>query len=194
MKLRNVLNSLAAAAAICLSTSSWAGYVLSVDAPATGTVGSTVVVGIDLSLGAGEDLFGVNFTLNFNPLLLSYLGATEGASTSGWFATYFDDGLGGVTGSLLDPNLVGIVGSASAIRIADLSFKLSAEGTSPLALDKIAIADSLFSDPAANVVDGRILVQASSNTAPTPASLPLVALALVLLGWTRKHKATRPAG
>jgi hypothetical protein len=193
MKLRTLLASAGAAIAMGLASPAWAGYLLSVSPSASsGLVGEHVSVTVNLSLGAGEQVDSVGFALAYDPGALEYAGGTFGSLNDpldDWFTSITaPPAAGRVDVSALSLSFTGpwIVGDTTG-SLAVFDFLLtSASPSSALTLidDQSRVVSFAFAELPHTVQNASIDVLA----VPTPASLPLVGLALFLLGWTRRAK------
>lgn len=154
-------------------------------APSPAVVGSPVAVNV---LIAGvSDLFGYQFSLAFNPLVLRATGATEGAFLPTAGATIFDGGvidnaLGKVTlafGSLTGP----VAGANGGGVLARINFNTIAAGSSALTFSDVLLIDSNLLTLSAQVNNGML------TAVPEPASYALFALGLAGLVALRQRKA-----
>jgi len=193
MNPRTILASLAAAAAVGLSPPAAAGYALSLHAtPSSGTVGSQVVVDLNLTLDDGDTLMGMDFMLNYDPLVLQYLATADGSLTPGWASVPpFESPAGRISATFLDPTFGGLDSTAGPLAgsIASLTFALHAPGISTLTLSDIVLADTQGDQQQASGTPGSARVEVQPGTSiPSPSSLPLVGLALALL-WAPRRRA-----
>lgn len=193
MNPRTILASLAAAAAIGLSPPAAAGYALSLHArPSSGTVGSQVVVDVNLTLDGGNTLMGMDFVLNYDPAVLQYLASADGSLTPGWASVPpFESPAGRVSATFLDPTFSGLDSTAGPLAgsIASLTFTLHAPGISTLTLSDIVLADTQGDQQPPSGTPGSARVEVQPGTSiPSPSSLPLVGLALALL-WAPRRRA-----
>lgn len=163
----------ACALALAFLSPAQAAPVLEMSTKATGG-------GLDVTVSVRDaaDLYGYQFTLNFDPTLFTSTGATEGSFLSGAGATWFDAGtLDSAAGSisyvfstLLGPG-DGATGSGD---LATFSFGIDRGG-----LASFSFSDVLFLDSAGGLLD----VQASDlvSEVPEPASLWLAGVGLFAL-------------
>ncbi|EXI67857.1 MAG: Cohesin domain protein [Candidatus Accumulibacter sp. SK-11] len=210
MNPRIILASLAAAAAVGLSAHAAAGYVLSLHAtPPSGMVGGQVVVDVHLTLDGGDTLLGMDFVLNYDPAVLTYRSIDHGSLTTpkwdgflpedGWYSDAWNDSSSGqVTATFLDLTLTGLDSASGTVAgsIASLTFAPSAVGISDLTLSGIVLANTQGDQqpPSATPGSARVEVQPGGSI-PSPASPPLVGLALALLyGLRRRGAGARRVG
>jgi len=196
MKPRTLFAPLAAGAAVGLSPPAAAGYALSLHAtPPSGTMGSQVVVNVNLTLDGADTLLGMDFVLNYDPAVLQYLGSADGSLTPGWgawalpFEKKGNPARWGISATLLDPSFSGIDSTACplACSIASLTFALQAPGITTLTLSDIVLVDTQGAQPSSGT-PGSASVEVQPTTGiPSPASLPLVGLALALLCAPRRR-------
>lgn len=149
---------------------------------------TTSSAGIEISVNARDftDLYGYQFTLDFDPGLLTALDVTEGAFLPGGGATFFspgtiDNDAGSVSfvfGSLLGPG-AGVSGSG---QLATFSFGVDRAGLANFALSDVQFLDSTLT---VMTVDTRNLVTA----VPEPATLGMFGLGLFALLGARALKA-----
>jgi hypothetical protein len=149
------------------------------------------VVGTPLALNVlitgVVDLFGYQFSLAFNPLVLQATGATEGAFLPTAGATIFDSGavnnaLGTVTlafGTLTGP----VPGASGSGVLARINFNVIARGNSALTFSDVILLDSNLATLPAQVNNGIL------TAVPEPASYALFALGLAGLAAWRQRKA-----
>jgi hypothetical protein len=178
----------ACALALALLSPAYAAPVLQMSTTTTAT-------GIDLTVSAQDvaDLYAYQFTLNFDPSLLTALGGTEGAFLPSGGTTFFlpgaiDNGAGSVMfvlGSLIGP-IGGVNGSGD---LATFSFAVGQSGLASFSLSDVLILDSTFAEMA---VDTPELV-AQVAQVPEPGSLWLAGLGLfaVLGGRAMRTKVRR---
>lgn len=149
-------------------------------APVLGMSTAASVTGIDLTVSVRgiADLYGYQFTLNFDPTLLTSAGGTEGSFLSGAGPTWFDAGMldsatGSISfvfGTLLGPES-GVTGSGD---LATFSFGIDRGG-----LANFSFSDVLFLDSNGNditVVAGDLVTEV-----PEPGSLWLAGIGLFAL-------------
>jgi hypothetical protein len=140
--------------------------------------------GIELTVSARDvvDLYGYQFTLNFDPALLRAVAGTEGAFLQSTGATtFFDagsiDNLGGsvsfVFGGLIGP-LAGVDGSGD---LATFSFNVQHSGLASFSFSDLGFLDSNLADIA---IEAREL-SAEVTAVPEPGSLFLAATGLFAL-------------
>lgn len=154
-------------------------------APSPAVVGSPVAV--DVLIAGVADLFGYQFSLAFNPLVLQATGGTEGAFLPSAGATIFDGGvinnaLGTVT--LAFGTLTGLVpGATGGGVLARINFNTIATGSSALTFSDVVLIDSNLLTLTAQVNNGML------TAVPEPASYVLFALGLAGLAALRQRKA-----
>lgn len=171
----------AIALGLALSSPGHAAPVLSMSTAASAS-------GIDLSVSVQDvvDLYAYQFTLNFDPTLLTALGGTEGAFLPSGGSTFFHagdiDNIAGfitfVLGTLIGP-VDGVDGSGD---LATFSFDVRQGGSASFSLSDVLLIDSNLADIP---VEARDLVV----SVPEPASLWLAATGLFAVLGGRK---TRP--
>lgn len=151
-----------------------AQVVSATSSPSPAVVGSPVAVNV---LIAGvTDLFGYQFSLAFNPLVLQATGAVEGAFLPTAGATIFDGGvinnaLGRVTlafGTLTGP----VAGASGGGVLARINFNTIAAGSSALTFSDVLLLDSNLLTLSPQVNNGML------TAVPEPASYALFALGL----------------
>ena len=150
---------------------------------------ATTATGIDLTVSAQDvaDLYGYQFTLNFNPALLTALAGTEGAFLPSGGSTFFDPGsIDNIAGSIsfafgtLIGAIDGVDGSGD---LATFSFDVLQGGFANFSLSDVLLLDSQFAEIS---VETRDLVA----QVPEPATLWLAAIGLfaVLGARTRRPR------
>lgn len=159
-------------------------------APVLEMSAASSAAGVDITVSARDivDLYAYQFTLNFDPALLTALGGTEGSFLSSGGTTFFDAGaidnaagsISFVLGSLIGP-IDGVDGSGD---LATFSFGIEQAGLASFWFSDVLFLDSTMADIA---VDIRGLVTA----VPEPASLWLAATALFVVLGGRKTRSDR---
>jgi cohesin domain-containing protein/PEP-CTERM motif-containing protein len=157
------------------------------------TVGNTF--SLDVSVSSAVDLFGYDFELGFNPLVLSVNSVSEGSFLgSGGDATFFVPGTinnpaGSVslTGNTLIGAIAGVTGSGT---LATISFTAVGPGSSAVNLLNVTLLDSSLSGIATTVQNG--LVTAGDTQVPGPVPEPstflLIASGLASTPLLRRRK------
>jgi hypothetical protein len=150
---------------------------------------ATSASGIDLTVRAQDvaDLYGYQFTLNFDPALLKALAGTEGAFLPSGGSTFFDPGsIDNITGSIsfVLGTLIGAIdGVDGSGDLATFSFDVLQGGFANFSFSDVFLLDSSFAEIS---VEARGLVA----QVPEPATLWLTAIGLfaVLGAWTRRPR------
>ena len=152
------------------------------------TVNSATGIDLTVSVDGIADVYAYQFTLNFNPALLTSLAVTEGSFLSAGGATFFDQGtVDNVTGSVsfVFNTLISFVPGVSGDGdLATFSFDVAQAGLANFSLSDVLFLDSNFSDIS---VETRDLV-AQVGQVPEPASLWLAGVGLFALFGGRAMK------
>lgn len=162
-------------------------------APVLQMSASTTAAGIDLTVRAQDvsDLYAYQFTLNFDPGLLSGQTATEGSFLSGAGATFFYPGeIDNIAGAVtfLFNTLVGpIEGVGGSGDLAIFSFDIEQGGFANFSLSDVFLLDSTGGVIPVDTQD--LVVQVGQ--VPEPGSLWLAALGLAAVLGGRSIKPRR---
>ncbi len=173
----------ACALALALVSPAHAAPVLEMSAAASAT-------GIDLTVRARDavDLYGYQFTLNFNPALLTAIGGTEGAFLRSGGATFFDAGsIDNGTGSIAYTfgSLIGDIGGVSGSGdLAVFSFGVQQGGLASFTFSDVEFLDSTLTAISVDTTD----LVAQVSEVPEPGSLLLAAGGLFALLGSRAIK------
>lgn len=152
-------------------------------APVLEMSSATSATGLDLTVRVKDisDLYGFQFTLNFDRTLLTAVGGTEGSFLMGAGSTFFDPGLidngAGSIAFVFNTLVSAVDGVDGSGDLATFSFDVVQAG-----LAGFSFSDVLFLDSALNdipVVSSGLLVQVGE--VPEPGSLWLAGLGLVAL-------------
>lgn len=156
-------------------------------APILGMSSAASDTGIDLTVSVRDitDLYGYQFTLNFDPNLFTFAGGTEGAFLSSAGPTWFDAGMhdsgaGSISfvfGTLLGPE----PGATGFGDLATFSFGIDRGG-----LANFSFSDVLFLDSTGNEIS--IVADELVTQVPEPASLWLAGVGLFALLGARAIK------
>lgn len=151
-------------------------------APVLGVSTQATATGIDLTVNVRDvvDLYGYQFTLNFEPGSFTFLSSAEGAFLPGAGATFFDGGtLDSTAGSLsfVFATLIGPGSGASGSGdLARFSFGIGGDGPADFRFTDVVFVDSIGNDIP-------VLVGDPANAVPEPGSLWLTGLGIsALLG------------
>lgn len=146
--------------------------------------------GIDLTVSANDvvDLFAYQFTLNFNPSLLTAISGTEGAFLQSGGATLFDAGAidnaaGAVSftfGTLLGP-VNGVSGSGD---LATFSLAIAQGGLASFSFSDVQFLDSGLND--IGIESASLVTQVGQ--VPEPGSLWLAGIALLAVFGSRAKR------
>lgn len=155
------------------------------------SIGDTI--NYDLVISDVTDLYGYQFSLQFDPTLVNITGLSEGpamatAGTTFFVPGAFDNvnGLLGLTGDTLIGPISGFAGSGV---LASLSFKAIGAGIGDIAVNDTFLLDSSFSEITTTVNSTSINVLA--NTVPEPSGILLMLVGLPLLVWFRSRSANK---
>lgn len=158
-------------------------------APVLAMSAANTATGVELTVNVQEvvDLYAYQFTLNFDPLLLAAIGATEASFLSGAGATFFNpgdiDNSAGTISFAFASLIAAVDGADGSGDLVTFSFDLLQAGIAAFSLSDVLVLDSSGVDIA---VDVRDLV----TPVPAPTTLALVALGLVAAISRRKPVAS----
>src|SRR5262249_18865745 len=150
-------------------------------APSSKTVTQGDSFTLDVSIAGAVDLYGFQFDVEFNPLVLTATDVTEGPFLATGGSTLFFPGDFTTTPGLISFNggsLTGLVpGVSGGGVLAHLSFTATQAGSSAITLSNGLFVDSALVEIAAALVGGDVTINRStqSPTVPEPATLMLVA-------------------
>lgn len=152
------------------------------------SVGDTI--NYDLTISDVTDLYGYQFSLQFDPTLVNITGVTEGpalatAGTTFFVPGAFDNvnGLLGLTGDTLIGPISGFTGSGV---LALLSFTAVGAGVGDITLNDVLMLDSTFAVIATTVNSASLEVKTSSVPEPSGLLLMLVGLPIMVLFRNRR--------
>ena len=150
-------------------------------------------VSLDVSVADVTDLFGYQFDVAFNPLVLAAQSITEGTFLSGGGSTFFIpgniDNVAGIINFTANTLIGAIPGVNGGGVLAQMNFSAMGAGNSAVNFSGVTLLDSTLSDISVLIVPGSVQVQ--SSAVPEPASLWLVASGIGWLGATRLYKVAR---
>jgi cohesin domain-containing protein/PEP-CTERM motif-containing protein len=184
---------LAGGSAFC-SSQAKADAIVSVSAPGSATVGSTITV--DVTITGATDLYAFQLDLGFDPSVLAATSVTEGSFLTGAGSTIFFPGtIDNVLGSMsnnADTLVAAIPGVTGDGILLAIQFSVIGTGTSSLTPENLLLLDSNFNLLNASSVDATITASTSTGTAtPEPATFLLLAagmLGMAALTWTRSNR------
>jgi hypothetical protein len=160
--------------------------------PPAGPVQPGTAFDLHIDASGASDLFAWQFSLVFDPAVLSFQGVAEGSFLAGAGGTLFLPGVaGGNALSLVANTLIGALpGASGAGRLATLSFVALAEGSSALHLADMLILDSTLQPSAVTGMDGAVLVAAP---VPEPGAAAMLLAGLAALAGLLAARAARRA-
>jgi hypothetical protein len=170
-------------------TASAAVPTLSISASANPAVQGTSL-DLNLLISGISDLFGYQFTLNFNPAVLQATGVAEGSFLAGGGTTFSDPGtinnsvgsISFVAATLIGP-LPGVSGSGS---LAHISFNVTNVGSSLLSFSDALFLNSNLGD--LTVTLQPLTLQTVAAAVPEPASYLLFGAGLAGLAALRRRR------
>ncbi len=144
---------------------------------------------LDVLISDIADLYAYQFTLSFNPAVLQFATATEGAFLTTGGSTLFDGGTANnTTGtiSFVFDTLIGAVpGVSGSGLLAKLNFTTAAVGVSTLTFSDVVFLDSSLNDIALLAPSATVQVSA----VPEPANYALFGLGLAGLAVAAQRRA-----
>lgn len=166
----------AVAAAAAFSPAYGTALLSATASPDPAAVGSPVVLNIVLTGAA--DVYGWQFTLNFDPTLLQAVGVSEGAFLASGGATFFDggtiDNTGGHVSFVADTLLSAVPGVSGDGVLASIQFNAIAAGTAALSFGDVLMLNSQLGDVSVEWINRSLTV----GVVPEPAAGWLLGLGL----------------
>jgi hypothetical protein len=168
----------------CVSSAAKAGPVVSF-VPSTSSWQSGSVFNVDVLVAGVTDLYAYQFSVAYDPNVVSISDVAEGTALSSMDTTFFIPGaFDNVTG-LLDHaanSLSGAIGGFSGSGVlATLSFVANTPGMSDLLLSDVLLLNSQLGEIAADVGSAAVRVFPAAASLPEPSSQFLVGVALAAL-------------
>ncbi len=157
--------------------------VVSIQPPvSTPAVGSIFDVSVNVS--DVTDLYGFQFSVNFNPSVLSFVTVTEGSFLPTGGSTFFTivgpiDNPTGTINDVIDSLMFMVPGVNGSGTLADLRFQAISNGTSAIDLFDVLLVSSPFSDFALipfSISNGTVI---AGVTVPEPAVMLLLGSGLM---------------
>ncbi len=181
--------TLRAAAAACAAAAAFgpamgAGVVTASATPDPAALGPVV---LNIVLTGGVDVYGWQFTLNFDPSLLQAVGVTEGSFLSAGGGTFFDggtiDNTGGHISFAADTLLSAVPGVSGNGVLASIQFNAIAAGSAALSFGDVLMLDSNLADISVQWIDRSLTV----GVVPEPAAGWLLAAGLAGVALARRR-------
>ncbi len=163
-------------------------------APSSTTASIGDVFSINVTTNDIVDLYAFQFSVTFDPTILSAMAVHEGGFLSQAGTTFFvpgaiDNAIGRVdfvANTLLGP-ISGVSGTGS---LALLTFSAVGVGLSQLNFSDLLFLDSLLGDIAIDVAFGQVSVEGQSGSVDEPGQVSLLAIALLAICTTIRRRRT----
>ncbi|MBB4843451.1 hypothetical protein HNP55_001970 [Paucibacter oligotrophus] len=154
--------------------------------PTPGVLGSNVAV--DVLIAGISDLYGYQFSLSFDPALLHFSSASEGAFLSGGGSTFWnpgsvDNSLGQI--SFTFNSLIGSIPGVSGDGVlARFNFQVTGVGNSALNFSDVLLLNSQLAELPVQINNGSL---ATVNAVPEPSTWLMLGAGLAGLGLLRSR-------
>ena len=193
--MKNVWKKFVAAALLCVGAHAGAAPILSID---TGSGSAQLGATVDFTIGIADvaDLYGYQFTLNYDARYLRLLGGAEGGFLATGGNTYGDLGDASQAGTIsyvFNSLISAVPGVSGSGALATFSFETIGVGSAALSFADVIFLDSDLEDIALGVQNAQFTVLDVPSEVPEPASILLIGAGLAGVAALRRRRPVVPA-